>query len=170
MVDIVDIQIERLRSIDIPDVLDIAKECGLSWWSREDYLKELERTDSISLRAGDLSNPCFGFIVGRRLISVDPEGRFDSEIYNIAVRPTWQRHGVGSLLMKHFLDRARGHDVGVVYLEVRDSNSQARQFYRSHGFAEIGKRRGFYRAPEEDAILMSCRIDNSLSLAPSNFA
>jgi [ribosomal protein S18]-alanine N-acetyltransferase len=65
--------------------------------------------------------------------------------------------------LKGFLCRARDHHVNAVYLDVRDSNSRARQFYRSHGFEEIGKRRRFYQSPEEDGILLICRLDGGFS-------
>ena len=44
--------------------------------------------------------------------------------------------------------------IEAVYLEVRDSNQRARQLYRSRGFEEVGRRRGYYRRPVEDAIVL----------------
>jgi len=44
--------------------------------------------------------------------------------------------------------------VAAVYLEVRDSNARARGLYRSRGFEEVGRRRGYYQHPVEDAIVL----------------
>jgi ribosomal protein S18 acetylase RimI-like enzyme len=44
-----------------------------------------------------------------------------------------------------------------MFLEVRVSNERARRFYERNGFAEIGRRRGYYPAAagREDAIVMA---------------
>jgi ribosomal-protein-alanine N-acetyltransferase len=46
--------------------------------------------------------------------------------------------------------------VGVrsLYLEVRESNVSARALYDSRSFAQVGRRKGYYRSPIEDALLM----------------
>ena len=44
-----------------------------------------------------------------------------------------------------------------VFLEVRESNRAARALYEKWAFLESGRRRGYYKDPEEDAILY--RID-----------
>jgi ribosomal-protein-alanine N-acetyltransferase len=43
---------------------------------------------------------------------------------------------------------------------VRPSNQRARALYRSAGFHEIGRRRGYYPAPDgrEDAIVMKVAL------------
>jgi ribosomal-protein-alanine N-acetyltransferase len=41
-----------------------------------------------------------------------------------------------------------------MYLEVRESNTAARRLYASRGFEEMGRRRGYYKRPAEDAIVL----------------
>ena len=41
-----------------------------------------------------------------------------------------------------------------VFLEVRPSNLAARSLYEKIGFTMLGLRRGYYRNPSEDAIVM----------------
>ena len=41
------------------------------------------------------------------------------------------------------------------FLEARASNAPALALYGRLGFARVGLRRGFYRAPAEDAVLMA---------------
>ena len=48
-----------------------------------------------------------------------------------------------------------------LWLEVRESNDGAREAYRRLGFAAVGRRKGYYPAPEgrrEDAVVMSLDI------------
>jgi ribosomal protein S18 acetylase RimI-like enzyme len=46
-----------------------------------------------------------------------------------------------------------------VLLEVRASNQRARDFYRSLGWNETGIRPRYYADPEEDAVLMSLKLE-----------
>ncbi len=41
-----------------------------------------------------------------------------------------------------------------VLLEVRQSNETAQRLYTRHGFVPIGRRRRYYQAPPEDAVVM----------------
>jgi [ribosomal protein S18]-alanine N-acetyltransferase len=52
-----------------------------------------------------------------------------------------------------------------VWLEVRPSNAAARRLYESRGFQLIGRRRGYYRAPVEDALVMRREIDAAIESA-----
>jgi ribosomal-protein-alanine N-acetyltransferase len=69
----------------------------------------------------------------------------ESELLLIAVLPGDQRRGVGTLLLDHFLDRARRDGLSQVHLEVRDGNP-ALEMYRRAGFSPVGRRRNYYHA------------------------
>ena len=69
----------------------------------------------------------------------------ESELLLIAVLPSEQRSGVGSLLLEDFLGRAREDRASRVHLEVRDGNP-AITMYRTAGFAPVGRRRNYYHA------------------------
>jgi ribosomal-protein-alanine N-acetyltransferase len=84
----------------------------------------------------------------------------ESELLLIAVLPGEQRRGVGTLLLDHFIDRAREDHVSRVHLEVRDGNP-AVEMYRSAGFSPVGRRRNYYHAPggkRYDAITLACEL------------
>jgi ribosomal-protein-alanine N-acetyltransferase len=87
-----------------------------------------------------------GFIAGRAL---DEEW----EIENIAVAGPARRRGLGTRLLGEFLDRARSRGGQAVFLEVRESNQAARRLYEKWAFVESGRRKRYYREPEEDAIV-----------------
>lgn len=85
-----------------------------------------------------------GFAVARRLA----EG--ESELLNLAVDPVFRRRGVGRRLLAALTSGHRG----VVWLEVRESNCDARKFYKSLGFTETGSRPDYYAGSPESAIVM----------------
>jgi ribosomal-protein-alanine N-acetyltransferase len=62
---------------------------------------------------------------------------------------------VARALVDALLDICRARGVRDLALEVRVSNAAAQALYRTHGFQLVGLRRGYYRRPEEDALLMS---------------
>lgn len=75
----------------------------------------------------------------------------------IAVAPERQRAGLASRLLDRVCAEARAAGMARMLLEVRPSNAAALAFYNRAGFAEIGRRRGYYPAREgrEDAIVMA---------------
>jgi len=78
----------------------------------------------------------------------------ESEIANIAVAPHARRRGVGSLLLDRILQAAADFGAKTVFLEVRESNDDARKLYEARGFEIAGRRPRYYRRPDEDALIM----------------
>jgi ribosomal protein S18 acetylase RimI-like enzyme len=56
------------------------------------------------------------------------------------------------------LEKLQRRGVRRVYLEVRESNTTAIAFYQKQGFSIMGRRPGYYREPEEAAVLMERRL------------
>jgi len=81
----------------------------------------------------------------------------EGEILNLAVAAAGRRRGLGRALVEQTLEALRARGVLHVYLEVRESNASARALYASLGFSEVGRRKGYYRRPVEDAIVL--RLD-----------
>ena len=83
-------------------------------------------------------------------VVVSPE----SELELIAVAPEWQRRGLARRLFGELRARLSSEGVTKVLLEVRESNQGAREFYRTLGFGETGRRVRYYADPVEDAVQM----------------
>jgi len=81
----------------------------------------------------------------------------EGELLRIAVHPGHQRQGIGGVLLRTILSAIADACPLGVYLEVRASNVAARHLYAREGFVEDGRRRDYYEAPREDAILMHWR-------------
>jgi ribosomal-protein-alanine N-acetyltransferase len=83
-----------------------------------------------------------------------PEG----EIADIAVAPEARGRGIGGVLLDAAVAELRRVGVRTVYLEVRESNLAARRLYESRGFGDVGRRRGYYQHPVEDALVLRREI------------
>ena len=90
---------------------------------------------------------------GGMLITVD-----EGQITNIAVHPEHRRKGYGAAILRALLRHAKDARLDSVSLEVRASNTAAINLYKAAGFVEMGRRKGFYQKPAEDALVMVCRI------------
>ncbi|MDD2457428.1 MAG: ribosomal protein S18-alanine N-acetyltransferase [Eubacteriales bacterium] len=77
-----------------------------------------------------------------------------AQITNLAVLPSFRRHGIGEKLLSALLAWALDNQIAVVDLEVRTSNEQAIRLYRKMGFVQVGIRRGYYADNNEDANIM----------------
>jgi ribosomal-protein-alanine N-acetyltransferase len=108
-----------------------------AFWPPGDYFQYDAR---VAVREGRVA----GFLVTRRTA----EG--EAEVLDLAVAPGFRRQGVARALMGAFLHGFRGD----VFLEVRCSNSSAREFYKSLGFQELTLRKDYYQTPPEAAIVM----------------
>lgn len=74
------------------------------------------------------------------------------EILLIGVSPEERRKGIGKMIVSELLSWAnRGENI---FLEVREGNEAARRLYEAAGFTEIARRRGYYKNPVEDAVIM----------------
>jgi ribosomal-protein-alanine N-acetyltransferase len=78
-----------------------------------------------------------------------------AEIENIATVAPERRSGVARALMDDALAACERAGVSELTLEVRVSNDGAQALYRGYGFRLAGLRPGYYRHPEEDALLMT---------------
>ena len=86
----------------------------------------------------------------------------EMHLLNITVAPAAWHQGHARFMLGALADLCRQRQARQLWLEVRESNERARAIYRRHGFAEVGKRRGYYPAAHgrrEDAVVMSLPIE-----------
>jgi ribosomal-protein-alanine N-acetyltransferase len=103
---------------------------------------------------GDATPEVLGYVVALVVGS-------ESEIADLAVAPEARRLGIGRALLNEAIAALAAAAVRTVYLEVRESNQAARTLYASAGFAPVGRRRGYYRSPVEDALVLRREIGSS---------
>jgi len=81
----------------------------------------------------------------------------EAHLLDVAVAGSRHGTGLGRYLLDTLCARAKEMGAESVLLEVRPSNERALAVYKRFGFAEIGRRKGYYPAHEgkrEDAIVM----------------
>ena len=79
-------------------------------------------------------------------------------LLNITVAPRHQRQGWAHVLLDALDLWARSQGAQWLWLEVRTSNTRAREIYERHGYRRVGERKRYYPAADgqrEDAIVMS---------------
>jgi ribosomal-protein-alanine N-acetyltransferase len=131
-------EIRRGQAADLAGIAAVqAASPEAARWDAAEYLR-------YDLRVAAGAAGIQGFAVTRTVA----EG--EHELLNLAVAPQFRRRGVGRALVRSLLEGL----AGVLYLEVRESNLMAQNFYKCMGFQEVGRRPGYYRAPPETAIVM----------------
>ncbi len=80
----------------------------------------------------------------------------EGQIMNIAVDPNFRGLGIGKGLMQNLEKRAKERDCDIISLEVAENNHSAIGLYEKCGYAESGRRKGFYKGI--DAIMMEKKL------------
>jgi ribosomal protein S18 acetylase RimI-like enzyme/glycosyltransferase involved in cell wall biosynthesis len=135
------IQVRRGEQADLAAITHIqADSHGASHWDPSSYL-------TYDLKVAVVDETVAGFLVSR---CVAPD---EIEILNVAVDDRFRRRGVASKLIQSFAQER-------VFLEVRESNLEARALYEKLGFIRVGRRENYYEDPVEAALVM--RLSRSL--------
>lgn len=146
--------IREMCMSDLPQILEIERLSFTTPWELSSFKYELGHRHSI-LKVAVLREASIGEekVVGYVCIRVI----FDTaHILNLAVLPELRRRGIGSKLLQNALEELKRLrvDIGMVMLEVRESNIPAIKLYEKFGFNIIGKRASYYQTPKEDAVIM----------------
>jgi [ribosomal protein S18]-alanine N-acetyltransferase len=145
------VRIRLATPADIPQMLELDRHVLFAaHWSTEQYdaLFKSNAARRIVLVANDVGDA--SVILGFLVAICIPD---DWEIESIVVNEAVQRRGVGSLLVRDLIARAKSAGVRALVLEVRESNVPARQLYEKHGFAPENLRKNYYQGPLEHALL-----------------
>ena len=82
----------------------------------------------------------------------------EAYINNIATLKEKRRKGIAKALLKELISISIESECEFISLEVRESNTSAICLYTSFGFKEEGKRKNYYDAPKEAALILTRRF------------
>ena len=142
--------IEPMSVEDLARITSIERECGLSTYGVERYLKLLSDRNSLMLVAIE-SSISEREIVGLFSASVVLD---EVQIDNVAVVERLRRRSIASRLIIEGLSIASRRGARSAVLEVRSANLPARLLYERHDFIVVGTRRDYYHDPSDDALIM----------------
>ena len=131
---------------DLAALAELEREAFSDPWTAEQLREALRWTGAIALITEDASG-ITGYVLARVVVD-------QAEILSIATRATYRRQGIGRALLDTVLATMAEHGAVAVWLEVRLSNDAARLMYGTAGFVAAGLRRGYYRQPPEDALVL----------------
>ena len=147
--------LRAMRVSDVEQVLQIESASFASPWKSEHFLHEIRQNSW----AVNVVVERHGRVVGYACLWCIHD---ELKIHNIAILDAERGRGIGRWLLLCVLGDAIARDCRSATLEVRPSNAAALALYRSHGFVETGRRKGYYAAEGEDAIVMSLELDRQV--------
>ena len=147
------ILISALQSSHLEGVAEIERLCFAEPWSQQALALLLQNANLGVVALDEQGNP-IGY---GGLLTVLDEG----QITNIAVHPNFRGMGVGKAILEKLIFESASRGIREISLEVRQSNLPARALYQSHGFEIAGVRKGFYRHPTEDGLVMILPLINT---------
>lgn len=136
--------IRKMNSADIPAVLRIQGELAFQDWNEQQYEHEIKAPYTYAI-VYETETKIAGYAVFHLLGA-------DSELLSIAVSESAQRSGIGSQLLHAGLSQLDLGNSDCCFLEVRENNIKARNFYEKHGFNLFGIRKKYYADGENAAL------------------
>ena len=127
-------------------VAELEKLCFHDPWSVNSIMSEVNNPLSCWFVAVD-ADQVVGYIGSQSVLGW-------ADMMNLAVHPDHRGRGIGEELVKQLIDYLMTHEVSCLTLEVRPSNTPARQLYGKMGFVEVGRRPNYYHNPKEDALIL----------------
>lgn len=145
-----EMQVVSVEREHIKSIAELEQACFSEPWSEETLLSAFKTGTKFFVAVKN--NKVLGYLGISCIID-------EGYITNVAVFPEYRRLGVASALLNRVFSHARDEGLSFVSLEVRESNEGAIALYEKYGFKTEGKRKNFYTAPLEDALIMTKRFE-----------
>ncbi|MEO0094218.1 MAG: ribosomal protein S18-alanine N-acetyltransferase [candidate division WOR-3 bacterium] len=142
-------KIERMQTKDLEEVMAIEKVSFKLPWKKSYFLYDLNRPNAYCLVAKE-NDKLVGYLIAWKINN-------ELHLANIAVHPNERRKGIGSQLLKTILEIGKELRCKNIFLEVRESNIVAQNFYRKFGFVHILTQKNYYH-DGEDALILEKRF------------
>ena len=130
----------------IEQIFNLEKEIFKNSAFNKSYMETLIKADNSFIYVYLIDEKVCGYLMVLDSIDV-------YEILAIATVKEYRNKGIAQEL----LDKIKTKDI---FLEVRESNQIAINFYKKNNFKQISIRKGYYSDPTEDAIIMKMEANN----------
>jgi [ribosomal protein S18]-alanine N-acetyltransferase len=146
--------IKALTPSQIPEIVALDQLCIGGIWTAEGYLREIASPNSsllgLYLLESKLEKSKNKMIGMGCLWAIASE----AHITLLAIHPSYRRQGLGQLLLLTLLQKAIALELNWATLEVNTHNCVAINLYQKLGFQIAGRRRGYYQATGDDALIL----------------
>ena len=130
----------------IEQIFNLEKEIFKNSAFNKSYIETLIKGDNSFIYIYLIEDKICGYLIVLDSIDV-------YEILAIATIEEYRNKGIAQEL----LDKIKTKDI---FLEVRESNQVAINFYKKNKFKEISVRKNYYSEPNENAIIMKLEVNN----------
>ena len=141
---------DRDRSAIVSGVHNIETACFSIPWTERSIEGQIFADGSIFACICE-GEDVIGYVCGQTVAD-------ECELYRIAVLSSYRKKGYADMLMEYFLKECKNKEISNIFLEVRSSNTPARNLYQKYGFQNVGIRKNYYSNPTEDAVIYKCEI------------
>ncbi len=117
-------------------------------WKKKYFSDELE-IDFSKFTIAKIDNEIIGFI-----ITWDLKG--DIQINNIAIKNNYRNLKIGTKLLEYTINYYKELKPEKIFLEVKEKNLVAIEFYLNNGFIKVGIRKNYYN--DDNALLMEMKL------------
>ena len=131
---------------DLPAVMELDREAFFDPWSRETWLRELQNPIAVWIME-EIAGEAVGYA---GIWNVAGE----AQVMRVAVKKALRNQGLGLLLMRELIQKARESGAEAMTLEVREHNAAALKLYERCGFVSSGVRPDYYEDTHEGAVIM----------------
>ncbi|MCI5997337.1 MAG: ribosomal protein S18-alanine N-acetyltransferase [Peptoniphilaceae bacterium] len=129
---------------DLSEILNLDFDNFSNNFDEKFYLNYIEQEKILLAKEKDKT---IGYILFEYIVN-------EAEIYKIAVSKKHRKLGIGSLIMKEFLNFMSEKSADKIFLEVRESNFAAINLYRKFGFVNVRTIIDYYKNPKENGFMM----------------
>ena len=138
--------LETMNAAHVAQIAALEKICFSDPWSERSIASELDNKLAFWLVATE-GETVAGYIGSQTVME-------ETDMMNVAVHPDFRRQGIAEALVSGLVEHLKAMGSHCLTLEVRASNAPAIALYEKLGFAEIGRRKNYYRNPREDALIL----------------
>lgn len=142
--------VKPLKPEYIDSVIALEEECFAHPWTRGDVEEYFNNPHAYFFVATE-DDEVVGYIGTYMVMD-------ECFVTNLAVTESKREQGIGNALAGRACENAKANGASFITLEVRMSNTPAINVYKKNKFVSEGIRPGFYRDPDEDALIMTRRF------------